>query len=205
MVYLTVHKNDSFIVDFFGQHIQPVYKLHKQGNCVRLDLSMPRNIANIVCEWGLIPNKTHNFEVTSRLLNMKTEQFNQFLVGFIEGDGCIQYRKIKSKGHAYEVLKIRFSSGSNKLLDWIASLILKGNKIRRRKISKRKGCSAYEYAICGKDAFILSNELLKTKYHLLHRKWSIVLDASLSAKELFELALDRLGSLPCFSEGSSRS
>lgn len=38
-----------------------------------------------------------------------------------------------------------------------------------------------------------------------HAQVIFVLDASLSAKELFELALDRLGSLPCFSGGSSRS
>jgi hypothetical protein len=169
--FLTVHKNDLHILEFFKNIIKKGQKIKiKKDHCCRLDISMPRNIFNEIVQWGLIPNKTYLFKVTPKLDNISEKQFYQLLVGVIEGDGNVSHVLMKSKKHSYPVLTAGICS-SNKLVIWISEKLFrlgyKKRKIYYRK--NRKICA--DYRISGKDAIRLCNRLMKCKYHLLNRKW----------------------------------
>lgn len=175
---ITVHKNDIHILEFFRDIIQPNFKIKfvKRSECATLDLSIPRIIYNIVKQYGLIPNKTYRFKATKLLYGISQDQFLQFLVGFIEGDGCIDTPILKSKNYQYKTFRIRIV-GNNYLLKWIQNMLYK-HGFWKRKLSPHKNIDGKthskqfsELGIAGKDAIKLGKMLLKCQYHKLGRKW----------------------------------
>lgn len=170
--FLTVHKNDIHILNFFKDIIYKNTKIRKiKGkNCVRLDLAMQREIFNNVKTWGLIPNKTYEFKMTKRLNDISEDEFFQLFIGIVEGDGNVDCRKMKSKKYYYKVHRIRTTT-SKRLISWIRQKLWEyGYDKRKINIFKHtKVCTGY--TICGKDAIRLSERLNKCEYHLLNRKW----------------------------------
>lgn len=168
--WLVVHKNDIHILEHFRDIIKPSSKIKiRNNNCAVLSLPIPRYIYNILLQYGLIPNKTYKFNTTDQLLQLTKEQFMQLLVGFIEGDGSIDNRLMKSKNNYYRMLRIRFT-GNNKLLIWIIDTLYNYG-FTKRKLLPKSNPQFSEYAIAGKDAVRLSQLLLTCKYHRLSRKW----------------------------------
>lgn len=169
--YICTHKNDLHILEFFKSKIYPTKSIHfcKTDNTCKLYLNIPRNIYEILLTYGLIPNKTYDFDVTPKLNDLNRNDFFQFYVGFIEGDGSIDNKKMRSRNHCYDMFRIRFSSGSINLTNWIINK-LESFGYKRRKIYCRSE-NNYEYSISGKDAITLGKECLSTQYHMLNRKW----------------------------------
>jgi len=170
---LTVHRNDNHILEFFRDIIYPQQKIHvvKKNNCNRLDLSIPRHVAMELETWGLIPNKTYEFKITSNLQHLSDDQFCQFLIGFIEGDGSIGILNLKSRKTIRKVPRVRICSGSQVLIEWLRERITQFNIPPRKIYTKPRSKYYAAYEIAGSDAIKLYKILITYKYKLLNRKW----------------------------------
>jgi hypothetical protein len=174
IVALTMHRNDEHILDFFRDQIRPDAKYAINGNCSMLSLALPRRYANELAKFGLVQRKTINLKVTNTLKSMPKEAFLQYLVGIIEGDGCVDIRMLKSKGYEYSVPRIRVTNNSKPFLEWIARKCEYYCGVKRRKPYKRQGCECWELGIAGKDAIELHKQLSSCQYRLLERKWKLI-------------------------------
>ena len=177
--YLTTIESDKFILEFFRDIINKNQKLKTQHNVSRLDLSMPRKIAIDLEDYGLIPAKSLILKPTEKLNDLSRSEFMQLLVGYIEGDGSVGIKRLKSRKNVYNTLSIGIACGSRDWLDWINTRLIEfGYKSRaishkvtiNKRDSSHNGC--YDYRVVGSEAVMLGNELMKCKHHMLDRKWS---------------------------------
>lgn len=178
---LGLHSDDVHILEFFKRKNECTARILKQNgkNMHKSRTFIPHEYINILSEWGFVPNKTENFKVTDRLMSLKEEDFYQFLVGFIEGDGSVdcrtmtkkvKFKTTKTKYYQSSVCRIRMI-GVEPVLSFIKSKLIEFG-FTARKMSPKKNNKAFEYTISGKDAIILFGKLLSSEYHLLERKWS---------------------------------
>jgi len=171
-IKLSIHRNDRYVLEFFRDIIQPTAKIYssKRKKLDELIISIDRDNASVLGEWGFVPRKSLKLKPTNRLDALSDRQFCQLYVGIIEGDGNVDIRTIKSKGRQYHVMRIRLCSGSSQFIGWIRDRLC-GLGFKRRAVTGRG--RKYGYAICGNDAHKLLRLLLKCKYHLMARKWGI--------------------------------
>lgn len=180
MTYLGVHINDIKILELFRSIINPNLKISLIGdNFARINISIPRKYADIVELYGLIRHKSLILKPTDTLQKLTKSEFFQMLIGYIEGDGHINVKNIKSRNNHYKILNIGITCGSKEWLEWINEKFIKfGYKSRKLQSNWRinsknqKYISTYDYRIAGSDAVRLYKELMKCKYHLLNRKWN---------------------------------
>lgn len=183
---LTVHKNDSYINEFFRDAINCDRMLHcpRGKNISRLDANISRADADYLASWGLVPRKSLILKPTENLTELNRPDFMQMLSGYIEGDGTVRAGWVKSGKYKYYVLHIGITCGSATWLQWINyNLIGFGYKSRTIRPKKRKAkdwscnnSNCYDYRISGSEAVSLASEILNCKYHLLGRKWDKTAD-----------------------------
>lgn len=175
-INLGLHPSDIHILEFFKQQNRCTAKIMKQkNNNMRVSRTyLSPGYVDKLSKWGFIPNKTKNFKATNRLLNLNEQNFYQFLVGFIEGDGSVDHRKltkkIKNKHYISASTRVRMIGVKN-VLSFIKNKLEKFG-YKERKLSPKKNNKAYEYTISGKEADHLIGNLMLSEYHLLDRKWS---------------------------------
>lgn len=164
---LTTHKKDILILNFFKKLIKNDVKLASNKNCKQFISSIPRSYATKLSNWGLIQRKTKEFKMTNKLNSINKNQFYQFLVGFIEGDGNTTPLKINNKLYK----RIRIHNGSIVLIKFIRQRLYKyGFGIRKIEFDNRSNSMTYN--ITGKNADKLSKKLLNCEFKLLKRKWN---------------------------------
>lgn len=180
-IWLGLQPGDEHILQFFltktgAGKIKDVHSCGYGGgkpkylSMRRWETQIPREMAEIVSSYGLIPNKTYNFEPTQYLLNMSRHNFMQFLAGFTEGDGATDRRMMKSRKHAYQMDRIRWT-GSPKLMKFIKDKLVEFG-YKDRKILAIPESFACEFGIAGLEATKLINELKQSEFCLLDRKWN---------------------------------
>jgi hypothetical protein len=115
--------------------------------------------------WNIVPNKT---SILSPPENLSEYLKYCYLIGYIDGDGCIFYQD------KYKRMRFSFTSCSRFVLDWIHELTknqfnyaLRG-QCREVKISKR---GHYIYDIAGLSAIKLYEYLKDFPIFKLDRKW----------------------------------
>ena len=175
---IAIQAADSVVLELFKNRIQPQAKIylnkpragHKQQKI--LSLSVPRNVAMALVKWGLVPAKS--FILNPPLDRMSQRQFYQFLCGYIEGDGGVDYRIMKSRMNFYGMLRIRIFSASTKFISQLnAKMISLGFKNRKWHTKQTKNGMLHTYSVNGKDAFKLYNKIKSnSQYMSLDRKWS---------------------------------
>ena len=183
--FLTVQLKDKHIVDFFQSQIGgSIRNIKGRGfgglqepklSAHRLDANIPREKAEIITQYGLIKNKTYDFQPTDALITLPESDFYQLLVGFTEGDGSTDFRKLKApNGKFYGMYRIRWSGNVN-LLNWVGDKLTSfGYKHRNTIIShSNKGATFGEYCVAGAEGLKLITILKQQKYNLLKRKWDL--------------------------------
>lgn len=154
---LTVHKRDRHIVEFFRAKLNRKSTLADRKTCIQLALSMPRDIAQYVHDYGLVERKSLILQPTTELLKLPEASLHQMIVGYIEGDGCVTLNG-----------NIKICTGS-KL--WVEFL----QRILGGKISPHNG--SYNLRLCKPLSLYWLNKWhnLGVKYFLLRRKWDRIL------------------------------
>ena len=174
MLYIST--NDECILDFFHRSIAPSTKRTKYP---RIGMSATREYIGYVKTWGVIQRKSLTLKPTQKLNDLSDDNFLQLFVGCVEGDGSIATKRVKSRGHIYDMPQIGITTASLEFILWIRNrLELLGFK--QRKLYIKNGCKAfgktyatqyYNYRISGSDAKKLHETLTSQPYHLLDRKW----------------------------------
>jgi hypothetical protein len=152
VIGITTQTSDSHVLELFKSRIGPYSSLIKLKNARTLILSISRKDARYLEEWGLIQRKSLVLKPTERLLNLSHENFFQFLIGLIEGDG-----------HITKDGSIEYTSGS---YDWIKFIASKLDI----KFTGHNG--SYRIRLGKHRTYLLYHQYLKHhQYKLLNRKW----------------------------------
>lgn len=129
--------------------------------------------------FNLVPNKTFRLGPT----NLQDKNLNlPFLIGVIDGDGSIEYSKIRNG------MAISFNSASKKFIEWIKEAIDKEFppiSSRTANVSQHSKDKYYRFYLYGVRAAIVFDYLSKFPVPKLERKWqnSEVLDYVAKCKQ----------------------
>lgn len=140
----------------------------EKNNMVTINVMDNINVLSLKEKLGVTNNKTINpptVEHISKLLN-STEKLLSFLIGFIDGDGCIQYQKDKI---TFKSLKIHIHLSWFKIMEWFSIKLNEigvntSCRICNRGYTQFNICSTKNYQIF--KEFIINNQL-----PILERKW----------------------------------
>lgn len=172
---LTVKRADSHILEFFKSFIHQRIKINCQKNAATLAIALPREHTDYLSSYGLVQRKSLILAPTELLNSLTRKEFMQMLGGYIEGDGTVNIKCLKSRSHRYKCLSVGITCGSRRWLEWINyKLMLFGYKSRKIyvKVSKKYPRSTgFDYRVVGAEAVRLADELMQNKYALLNRKW----------------------------------
>lgn len=141
--------------------------------------------------FSIIPNKTHCLAPPN---NLTLENKLAYLIGYINGDGCI------SKQTKANSITISIVSSSIDIISWIYKIIedLKLPTVRNKKISISKYNGYNRIAICGLKAIYLIDILKKIDVPILDRKWNnpdvqkYVHDQKMKHPEWFSITIDEI-------------
>jgi hypothetical protein len=159
----------------YGGEIKTNYKIRK---CLGYICKTPTVGINIcgVKQWkqelcnnfNITPAKTWTL-LPPKQLNHKNQLC--YIVGYIDGDGCIYKDTVKPNGYYYERLGLSIL-GTKPMLDWIKNIFDKISpmKIASKPIKRKNGI--YQYRIVGKRAWKISQKLNNLSIPKLERKWS---------------------------------
>lgn len=140
----------------------------EKSNMVTINIMDNINILSLKEKLGINHNKTYNpptVEHMSNLLN-STEKLLSFLIGFIDGDGSIQYQKDKT---TFKSLRIHIHSSWFNIMDWIS--------IELNKLGMNSSCvicnrGYTQLNICSiKNYQIFKNFINNNNIPILERKW----------------------------------
>jgi hypothetical protein len=162
---LDTHYNDISQLERFKTDIQFTGKIskYKQMRSIRINNANNLSFA-LEKNFSIIPRKTKRLcppNITDERL------IKAFIVGYIDGDGCIRIRKTPS-GYNQIVLCI---VGTHKLLDWIKKWFDKWVPIVKSGIKFENKGSVFSYTVVGNRANKLLTELKKVDMIRLNRKW----------------------------------
>lgn len=129
-----------------------------------------KNAAALKKWYNICPNKTKRLGPT----NLQDEKLNfAYLIGLIDSDGSIEYKKSPRNGKPS--IAISFNSSSCDIIKWVKSLI--DSKIpiflknRIAQVNHHKQDNYYRFYLYGKRAVILFDYLSKFHVPKLERKW----------------------------------
>lgn len=130
-----------------------------------------------------------NFNITSRKSltleppkNLTKEQTLAFIIGYIDGDGCITH----ASNANYLALNI---VGTKKMLSWIFNTLIKlveNYKIPKELVKKYKNKPLYYFGIYCSNAQIILEILNKVEVPKLERKWERLKNYNNGKKFLFK-------------------
>jgi len=174
-IKLAINSKDRHILKFFNDQISPHLEIKQYYNnlCER-SWSLDRKYLNTLQRHGFVQNKTYLTNGLDMIMELPDHEYYQFMVGFIEGDGCVSIKKMRRKHYNYDMLTIGITSNPS-VLDTINQKMISLN-YKNRMTSSRIGNFAGDYRVCGSEAIRLYHELMKCKYKLLSRKWDIDID-----------------------------
>ena len=154
---LSVHKDDRCIVEFFKSKINPEVIIHNGKNYSAIGISIPRECADGLADYGLVPRKSNILDATDRLRAVDNRSFHQMLVGYIEGDGHIDNRG-----------GCCITCGSEKWLVYLQNRV--GGSITRH---DAKRDTAYRLRISSSSTSLLYKNWIDIgiQYMMLRRKW----------------------------------
>ena len=173
---------DKEHLELLNTTINSSYKIHEYySNCAgkkyhscKLVLYRSKNIVSDLCEnFNLTPKKSLTLEPPANLTN---DQALAFIIGYIDGDGCIikiPYKEYKNGKYINRVAKHYTLSilGTEKFLNWIKGTLQDNfNTKIVSTVIKQKG-NFYKISISGKLGLALLKELSKIKVPKLERKW----------------------------------
>ncbi len=150
---------DEDIIIFFRDIISPKRKIYiekqKQGRkrFFRLIFPITNNQTQLLKDWAVVPRKSLILKPSIKIRSISHRQFIQLLTGMIEGDGSVINTKTKT---IYLYSTYSFCS-------YVISRLGYGTLTKVRTIWR---CNWN-----GLNGKLLYNEIKKSKYYLLRRKW----------------------------------
>lgn len=126
---------------------------------------VPQWLDDLEKHWNLVPNKTKILQPPN-LAFMSKEQMLAYMVGLIEGDGCICINN--------NTLCVSFVTASKEFADWVTQFwkaIAEGSPTEY----KHGFSDAYYVNVYGKNARNLCRALMSMNVHRLNRKWDVAI------------------------------
>jgi len=145
-------------------------KSNNISKMISISLNRCSNIAkDLENNFGIVPNKTYRLMPPNI---MTLEQKLAFIVGYIDGDGCITGNKDQDNYN----MTIAFTSSGLKMLEWIQQIIESLNLYaqipRKNTIHKLNHAECYVLRYSGSRAVQLYRLLKAVPVEKLERKWN---------------------------------
>jgi hypothetical protein len=130
------------------------------------------NAQSAICDlenfFNIVPNKSISLRPPLELEMWPVERKKAYLVGYIDGDGCIRYDKRDN------LLHLDIFSGSSLLVRWAKWFLEEEYSLPSKKIFESKGGRGYLYRLIGKRAELVREDLRTTYQYQLRRKWDCI-------------------------------
>lgn len=161
VISLTLHKQDQERLELFMEALSatsPVY-YSKRSKCAVIELTSDKLANDLWKHWNIGPRKS----LTIQPPNIKNkEMIKAFLVGLLDGDGCIHYHK---RGY----WTLQFLIGTVQLGTWVNEFL----KIGKVKLSKHGNIFRLQYS-CS-PALTVAKVLSTVDVPRMPRKWDKIL------------------------------
>ncbi len=142
---ITLHKNDSVLLNNILEEMKSEHKLYYCKNCAKIDISSKKIVDSII-RLGGVPRKS----LTVKFPHVPNKYLSDFVRGLWDGDGCIFFNK-RSKRY-----KSNICSGSRDFIYVMLRILRKNIRGFKGNIYKRifkKGCDILGNKL-GKDSIL---------------------------------------------------
>jgi len=162
---LSIHlnKKDLILLESFKKDISYEGNVSFYKNTVKLDFRNGRLCSDLLRIYNITPSKSLTL-LPPNIIDF--EMIRSYIVGYIDGDGCIAKYNTRKTPVLYLVIL-----GTEQLLKWISDFIF-DNTLIVGKISKPS--SVYKLTYTCSKAKTVCNFLIRDQSRFLERKWRFI-------------------------------
>lgn len=141
---------------------------YKEGKYISLKMTLSQYTVDKLREnFGIVPRKT--FILKAPPANLTFEQKISFMIGYIDGDGCID-RDYCTNNREYDRIRIL---GTYELLSWFKELLIQiDSGFEKVNVGKDTGKNIHRLSIKGLKATKFLEYCRKFELPMLQRKWN---------------------------------
>lgn len=169
---ISIHKNDRKHLESFCSDIGYTGNIFQYENIVRITIYSKQIVSDLFNNFNITQKKSLTLQPP---MNLSIDNIYAFIIGYIDGDGCIFIKDKKYIGltvvGTFNILNFMILHFSQ-----LVNLKTKYGQSHIRQATNCKTNITKQYSIVGKHALCLLQILEKYQVPKLRRKWDLVLD-----------------------------
>ena len=175
-VSLRLSNKERYHIEAFKNVVEysgPIIEAPKTNSCGVTVYAAQQWHYDLENNFNVVPNKSLTLKPPHGLIGWGDEFEKAFVVGYIDGDGCIRYDNRDG------ILQLDVFSGSGRLVRWAKERLETWFGLPDKRIFKAANGRSYLYRLLGKQAEYVREELRGVYQFQLARKWNVVKPSNL--------------------------